>query len=158
MTRPRGTTTLISFLLLLSHITQIIAQAVSILPTTPSATYPACAFNCDNLNGASGYCTQTNVGASQETVNSCFCQRVEVTPFYIASTGVCDAFCTSESDRSTLQSWFLSYCAAAGFSAGQAGTVTTLITSTRKPAATATGNSRTGAGRESASSSQDGGW
>ena len=153
----RMTTASFSFLLL-SNIPQIIAQAVSILPTTPSPIYPACAFNCDNLNGASAYCIQTNVGASKETVDSCFCQRAEVTPFYTASTGVCDAFCTSDSDRSTLQSWFQSYCAAAGFSAGQAGTVTTLVTSTRTPAATATGNSRTGADTQSTSSSQDRGW
>ncbi|ERF75060.1 hypothetical protein EPUS_04842 [Endocarpon pusillum Z07020] len=154
----RTTTTSFSFLLLLSNIPQLIAQAVSILPSTPSPTYPACAFNCDNLNGASAYCIQTNVGASQQTVDSCFCQRAEVTSFYIASTGVCDAFCTSDSDRSTLQSWFQNYCATAGFSAGQAATVTTLVTSTRTPAATATGNSRTGAGTQPASTSQDGGW
>lgn len=144
---------------LLSNLPQIMAQAVSILPTTPSTTFPACAFACANLNAASSYCTQTNVGASQQTVNSCFCQRAEVTPLYTGSPGVCDAFCTSDSDRSTLETWFQSYCAAAGFSAGSGATVTTLVTSTRTPTSIATATSRAGSGTGStSSSSQNKGW
>jgi hypothetical protein len=155
MTRPKMPTASISLLLLLSNLNKIVAQAVLILPTTPSSTFPACAFACSNLNAAASYCTQTNVGASQETVNSCFCQRAEVTPFYNGPTGVCDSFCTIDSDRSNLQSWFQSYCAAAGFSAGQGQTVTTLITSTRTPASLATGTSQPGSGTGSTSSSSE---
>ena len=159
MRGQRLITTTCSVLLLLSNLPPTVAQAISILPTTPSSTFPACAFGCSNLNAASAYCTQTNVGASQETVNSCFCQRAEVTPLYSGTTGVCDAFCTSDSDRSALQAWFQSYCAAAGFGAGSGGTVTTLITSTRTPTSTATGTSRTGSGIGSTSSpSQNSGW
>jgi hypothetical protein len=144
-------------LLLLANLPTILSQAVSIIPTTPSSTFPACAFGCSNLNAAASFCIQTNVGASQQTVNSCFCQRAEVTPFYSGPTGVCDIFCTADSDRSSLQTWFRDYCAAAGFSGG--GTVTTLITSTRTPISTATGTSQTGSSSGSTSSSaQDGGW
>lgn len=159
MDRQSIITTTFSLVLFLSNLPLVITQALSILPTTPSAEYPACASSCSNLNAASSYCTQTNVGASQETLNSCFCQRAEVTPFYLGSTGVCDAFCTIESDLSTLQTWFQTYCAAAGFSSGAGSTVTTLITSTRTPASTAARSTPTGprAGSTS-SSSQDGGW
>lgn len=134
------------------------AQTISILPLTPSSAFPACAFSCPNLNAASSYCIQTNAGASQETVNSCFCQRAELTPLYVGSTGVCDAFCPSDSDRSTLQAWFQTYCAAAGFGEGNAGTVTTLITSTREPTSSATGSPRPNTSAGSSSSSRDSGW
>lgn len=157
MAHQRITTISFSLFLLFSFLHTIIAQAVSILPTTPSSTFPACAFGCGNLNAASSYCIQTNVGASQETVNSCFCQRPEVTPFYNGPAGVCDAFCTTDPDRSALQSWFKSYCAAAGFSAGSGGIVTTLITSTRTPTSTATRTSQAGSGAGS-TSSQEPGW
>lgn len=143
------------FLLLLSALPQIFSQVVPILPTTPSSTFPACAFSCTRLNAASSYCLQTNVGASQQTISSCFCQRAEVTPFYSGSTGVCDDLCVADSDRSALQTWFRDYCAAAGFNSG-GGTIVTLITSTRTPISTATGTSRTGSA--SSSSSQESGW
>lgn len=142
------------FTLLLSNLPQIISQIVSILPTTPSETFPACAFSCANLNAASSYCLQTNVGASSEATNTCFCQRAEVTPFYQGASGVCDGFCPNTADLAVLQTWFQSYCAAAGIN-GVGGTVTTLITSTRTPAATATGSSRTGS---TSSSSENNGW
>lgn len=158
MTRQKMTTASISLLLLFSNMSQIVAQTVLILPTTPSSTFPACAFACSSLNAAASYCTQTNVGASQEIVNSCFCQRAEVTPFYSGPTGVCDAFCPVDSDRSILQSWFQNYCAAAGFGGGQGQTITTLITSTRTPAVMATGTSRSGSGTASTSSSGKEGW
>ncbi len=145
-----------SFLLLLSKIPQILSQVVPILPTTPSSTFPACAFSCSKLNAASSYCLQTNVGVSPQTISSCFCQRAEVTPFYSGSTGVCDDLCVADSDRSALQTWFRDYCAAAGFNSG-GGTVTTLITSTRTPTSTATGASRTGSA-SSSPSSQESGW
>jgi hypothetical protein len=159
MSAQRITSISVALFLLAWNLPEIVAQAVSILPTTPSSTFPACALGCNNLNAAASYCVQTNVGASQQTVNSCFCQRAEVTPFYISSAGVCDAFCISDSDRSTLQAWFQTYCAAAGFSAGSGGTVTTLITSTRTPTATPTGAPQTGSGTDStSSSSQNDGW
>jgi hypothetical protein len=158
MTSQKMTTASISLLLLFSNICQIAAQIVAILPTTPSSTFPACAFTCSNLNAAASYCTQTNVGGSQETVNSCFCQRTEVTPFYNGPTGVCDAFCTTEADRSSLQSWFQGYCAAAGFNIPDGAIVTTLITSTRTPTSMATGTSRSGSGTGSTSSSENEGW
>jgi hypothetical protein len=151
MARQMMTTASISLLLLFSNISQIVAQVLSILPTTPTSAFPACAFACDSLNAAASYCTQTNVGASQETVNSCFCQRVEVVPFYNSPTGVCDASCAIDSDRSSLQSWFQSYCAATEV-------VTTLITSTRTPTSVATGTSRSGSGTGSTASSENEGW
>jgi hypothetical protein len=159
MSAQRITSISVALFLFALNLPEIVAQAVSILPTTPSSTFPACALGCNNLNAAASYCVQTNVGASQQTVNSCFCQRAEVTPFYVSSAGVCDAFCISDTDRSTLQAWFQTYCAAAGFSAGSGGTVTTLITSTRTPTATATGAPKAGSGTDStSSSSQNDGW
>ena len=142
------------FLILLSNLPRTLSQAVSLLPTTPTPAFPACAFSCSNLNAASSYCLQTNVGASQETVDSCFCQRAEVTPFYTSPTGICDAFCV-ESDRSLLQEWFRDTCAAAGFTSDGA-TVTTLITSTRRPTSTATGTPQ--GSNSGANSSQDSLW
>lgn len=153
-------TTTGSFLLLLlvSYLPNTVTQTISILPTVPSSTFPTCAFACTNLNAAASYCIETNVGASQQTVNSCFCQRAELTPFYIGSTGVCDAFCLSDSDRSVLQTWFQSYCAAAGFGEGGGATVTTLVTSTRAPTSSATGSSQINPSTGSPPSSPDNGW
>lgn len=158
MAPQKMTTASISLLLLFSNISQIVAQVPSILPTTPTSTFPACAFACDSLNAAASFCTQTNLGASQEIVDSCFCQRAEVIPFYNGPTGVCDALCTIDSDRSSLQSWFQSYCAAAGFSGGEGGTVTTLITSTRTSTLLPTGTPQSGSGTGSTSSSENEGW
>lgn len=151
-------TAYLPLVLLLSNLPALLAQAVSILPSTPSSTFPACALICPNLNAASGFCTQTNAGQSEQTINSCFCQRAEVVPLYQGSTGVCDASCSNLEDLLTIQSWFQNYCSAAGVGDG---TVTTLITSTRPPTNTATGSSSNGSGRgsqSSSSSSQSSGW
>jgi hypothetical protein len=146
-----------SLLLLLSNLPTSLAQVAAPLPSTPSATFPACALNCVNINAASSFCTQTNSASSQGAVDSCFCKRPEVVPFYQGTTGVCDVFCTSPADLSTLQKWFKDYCAAAGV--GSDGTITTLITSTRSPTNTASGSSATGPGSGSkSSSSRSSGW
>lgn len=149
--KPAATTAV----LFLIGLPGIVSQSGSILPSSPSAEFPTCGLSCRGLNAASSACIESNPDGSDEVVNSCFCQRGEVIPFYESSAGVCDASCTSEQDRSTVQRWFQEYCAAAGFSGNGDPTSVTLVTSIRSPTTTPTSE---GQSASEESSSEEGDW
>lgn len=132
---PRPTTSVsvsfssISFptvLLLLSTwaLSPALAQDVHLLPTAASSTFPACALSCTTLQQAQSGCVPPAAPVSnQATYVSCFCQSALLTSLHTTPDSVCDSFCTSESDRQLLMTWYNNYCSSGG-NAG-AGTQTT---------------------------------
>lgn len=122
--------------LLVASIAQT-ALSQTILPSAPSAQFPACAFACTALQNAAATCLPPAAAVSnQATYNSCFCQSSILAPLKTSPHGVCDAQCPAESDLDTLQTWYNNYCNNGGTTTtttANAGVVTTLTTSTITP-------------------------
>lgn len=73
---------------------------------------PSCAFNCALLTSAQTLCVPpTAPTADASTYQTCFCNSNYLAPFKAgATTGVCDAECTSASDLTQIQKWFTGLC------------------------------------------------
>ncbi|KAJ9635753.1 hypothetical protein H2204_005713 [Knufia peltigerae] len=123
--------------------------AQSIVPTSGSSTFPACAVNCAVLLQAQSTCTPPNVATTNDlTYENCFCQSSLLAALYSTPDSICTAECTSESDRTQLQTWFQGFCSQVGqgidplttaAAQGPTGTTVVTITSTSTPLPTSTG-------------------
>jgi len=121
--------------LLLASFVQI-ALSQTILPTTPSAQFPACALACAPLQNAASSCLPPQAPVTNQAIyNSCFCQSSILAPFYNSPNGVCDTQCAAQSDLDAIQAWYKSYCSAGGTSST---TSTTSTTSTSQTSTTLT--------------------
>lgn len=89
-----------------------LVSAQNIVPTSPSSSFPSCAVNCAVLLQAQTACIPPNVAATDQiTYENCFCQSASLQPLYSTPDAICAGECnTAESDRETLQSWFLNFC------------------------------------------------
>lgn len=137
--------------LLIASITTLFGfgAAQSIVPTSGSGAFPACAVNCAVLLQAQSTCTPPNVATTNDlTYENCFCQSSLLAALYSTPDSICTAECTGESDRTQLQTWFQGFCSQVGqgidpltTAAAQNPTATTVvtITSTSTPLPTATG-------------------
>ena len=115
-----------------------LTSAQILIPTAPSASFPACGLSCSLILQAQGSCTPPEAPVSSQAIYvSCFCQSTLLAPFYTTPDGVCDAYCPVESDRQLLQSWYRGFCASGGTnnngigvtSGANAGTTLSTITS-----------------------------
>jgi hypothetical protein len=101
-----------------------ITTAQTILPAAASASFPQCALSCTQLIQAQNSCIPpAEPVTDQATYNACFCQSGLLAQLRISPDGTCDAFCTVESDRQLLRSWYTSYCASGATSATASTTV-----------------------------------
>lgn len=128
-----------------------VAASQSIVPTSSSSTFPACAVNCVVLLQAQSACIPPNVATTNDlTYENCFCQSSLLGALYSTPDSICTAECTVESDRSQLQTWFQGFCSQVGqgidpltTTASPTPTATTIVTitsySTPPPAASNTG-------------------
>lgn len=132
------------------------AEAQTIVPTSSSSQFPACAVNCAVLLQAQSACVPPSVPATNQiTYENCFCQSSFLQGLYGSPDSICTAECTVESDRDLLQSWFTGFCREVGSgvdplltstsgATAQPTTVTVVtITSTSTPGSTPT-NTGTG--------------
>ena len=102
---------LASFLIASAIFTRL-AIAQAILPTTPSASFPACALSCTQLVQAQNSCVPPAAPVTDQYVyDTCFCTSGLLAQLRISPDGTCDQFCTVESDRQLLQSWYTGFCA-----------------------------------------------
>ncbi|TID27248.1 integral membrane protein [Venturia nashicola] len=94
---------------ILSLTTFIYAQVGQILD---KSKLPSCAFNCALLNSAQTLCVPPIAPtADAGTYQTCFCNSNYLTTFKSGgTTGVCDAECTSASDKTQIQKWFVGLC------------------------------------------------
>ncbi|KIW12343.1 hypothetical protein PV08_09620 [Exophiala spinifera] len=128
----------------------------SIVPTSGSGTFPACAVNCAVLLQAQSTCTPPNVATTNDlTYENCFCQSSLLAALYSTPDSICTAECTAESDRSELQTWFQGFCSEVGKGIDPLATTSTqtptstivvTITSTSTPSPTSTGTGSVGGG------------
>jgi hypothetical protein len=89
-----------------------ITAAQTILPSTASASFPACALSCPLLIQAQNSCIPPTVPATdQYFYDLCFCQSPLISTLHASPDGTCDTYCTVESDRQLLQSWYNGFCA-----------------------------------------------
>jgi hypothetical protein len=89
-----------------------ITTAQTILPSTASASFPACALSCSQLIQAQNSCIPpAQPVTDQYFYDSCFCQSPLLSQLHTSPDGTCDAYCTVESDRRLLESWYNSFCA-----------------------------------------------
>jgi hypothetical protein len=89
-----------------------ITTAQTILPSTASASFPACALSCSQLIQAQNSCIPPAAPVTdQYFYDSCFCQSPLLSQLHTSPDGTCDAYCTVESDRQLLESWYNSFCA-----------------------------------------------
>ncbi|KAF2405418.1 hypothetical protein EJ06DRAFT_525935 [Trichodelitschia bisporula] len=104
-----GASPLSAILLLLSTLTLIptaTAQAV-----IDQSKLPSCAASCQLLNAAQSLCVPPSAPVTgQTTYQTCFCNSNYLTPFKTTPNGVCDSECSSASDRTAIQQWFLGLC------------------------------------------------
>ena len=150
------------------------ASAQQLIPTTPSAAFPACGLSCGNLLSAQAACVPPTVPTFvQQQAVACFCSQPSIANWQYTPNGVCDQYCPEPADRVSLQNWYAAFCASGGTnnngaaaqpssSTGQ-GVATTLVvvTSTNgvptivQPSGAATTSARTTAGTSSGSSTGD---
>jgi hypothetical protein len=141
-----------SFLLAFATIALLhVATSQSIVPTSGSSTFPACAVKCAVLLQAQSACIPPNVPTTSDlTYENCFCQSSLLGALYSTPDSICTVECTVESDRAQLQTWFQGFCSQVGqgidpltTTASPTPTATTIVTitsySTAPPAASNTG-------------------
>ena len=140
-----------------------VATAQIVVPQAASDTFPACALSCTPLLTAQSACVPPAAPATdQATYVSCFCQSGYLTTLHSSPDGTCDQWCTVETDRQELMSWYNNLCAAGvattvSSTSAVSGPQTTIvyITSTSAPAITA---SPTDSSTPATSSSGNGSW
>ncbi|KIW94522.1 uncharacterized protein Z519_04498 [Cladophialophora bantiana CBS 173.52] len=92
-----------------------LASAQSIVPTSSSAQFPSCALSCTVLLQAQTACVPPLVPVTNQiTYENCFCQSSLLQALYSTPDAICTAECTSESDRTLLQTWFTNFCQQVG--------------------------------------------
>jgi hypothetical protein len=97
-----------------------ITTAQTILPSTASASFPACALSCSQLIQAQSGCIPPVAPVTdQYFYDTCFCQSPLLSQLHTSPDGTCDAYCTVESDRQLLQSWYNGFCASQTASTAQ---------------------------------------
>lgn len=106
---------------LLSHLISLLFAAViftaittaqTILPSTASASFPACALSCSQLIQAQNGCIPPVAPVTdQYFYDTCFCQSPLLSQLHTSPDGTCDANCPVQSDRQLLESWYNSFCA-----------------------------------------------
>ena len=107
-----------------------------ILPTTPDASFPACALTCSVLVTAANICLPPQAAVTDQFVyDQCFCQSSLIATLYSTPDQVCTTECPAESDRELLQSWYKNFCALVAQTilpteAGASSTPTSIISST----------------------------
>lgn len=120
---PRLTTTILVAAIAFT----IITTAQTILPSAPSASFPACALSCVQLLQAQNICIPPATQVTdQATYNSCFCQSGLLAQLRLSPDGTCDAYCPVESDRQLLQSWYAGFCASGTASTAVASSFSTV--------------------------------
>ncbi|KAK4996812.1 hypothetical protein LTR66_003660, partial [Elasticomyces elasticus] len=126
--RPRNQrSTIIATAALLLTVVSRVVEAQQLLVYGANAL-PACAQQCSLLQQAQAVCVPPAAPATnQAAYESCFCQSAYLRTLYTTPNGVCDAFCTAQSDLVQIQQWYIRSC--------NAGTVTTVITTTSATAA-----------------------
>src|SRR4030081_1619708 len=76
------------------------AAAQTILPSTASTSFPACALSCSLLIQAQNSCIPPTAPVTdQYFYDLCFCQTPLLSQLHASPDGTCDAYCTVESDR-----------------------------------------------------------
>ena len=89
-----------------------ITAAQTILPSTASASFPVCALSCALLVQAQDSCIPPTAPVTdQYFYDLCFCQTPLLSTLHTSPDGTCDTYCTVESDRQLLQSWYNGFCA-----------------------------------------------
>jgi len=89
-----------------------ITTAQTILPSTASASFPACALSCSQLIQAQSGCIPPVAPVTdQYFYDTCFCQSPLLAQLHTSPDGTCDANCPVQSDRQLLESWYNSFCA-----------------------------------------------
>ncbi|RMZ86819.1 hypothetical protein DV736_g5955, partial [Chaetothyriales sp. CBS 134916] len=148
------------------------ASSQQILPSGASSSFPACGLSCAVLVAAQSTCDSTYpAGTAQLTYENCFCTQGSVQPLYASPDGLCTAECTAESDRTTLQQWFTSFCkdvgqgidpktqtATAQSSGASSTTVVTVTSTSSNPTAAATNSGNDYSNSLSGSSGNQGPW
>jgi hypothetical protein len=83
-----------------------------IIPTTPDASFPACALTCAVLVSAQTICLPPQAAVTDQFVyDQCFCQSSLIASLYTTPDQVCTVECPAEADRELLQSWYTNFCA-----------------------------------------------
>ena len=140
-----------------------VATAQILVPQAASNTFPACALSCTPLLTAQSACVPPAAPATdQAQYVSCFCQSGYLTALHSSPDGTCDQWCTVETDRQELMTWYNNLCAipvatTATTATTVSGPQTTIvyITSTAPPGTTA---SSTSSSSSDTSSSSNGSW
>jgi hypothetical protein len=102
-----------------------ITTAQTILPSTASASFPACALSCSQLIQAQSGCIPPVAPVTdQYFYDTCFCQSPLLSQLHTSPDGTCDTYCTAESDRQLLQSWYNGFCASQTASTGSTSSAT----------------------------------
>ena len=123
------------------HLVLVTAQSGSLIPTT----LPACAQSCDVLQKAATGCIPPAAPVTnQNTYQSCFCQSALLSSLQTSSGNLCPSQC-SDTDYTTIDTWYKSVCPSNNAATPPVVTLTTtLMTSTvpaTSPAVTATDGS-----------------
>ena len=99
---------------------------------------PTCAQNCQVLLNAQIVCVPPAAPVTNaQTYKSCFCQSGYLNTLGTDASTICDTTCTSQTDRTQIQSWYKSYCANAN--ALPSGTAAGISTTSTTPATASTG-------------------
>ena len=73
---------------------------------------PSCAQTCPTLLNAQTVCIPPGAPVTNvQTYKSCFCQSGYLNTLATDASTICDTTCTSQTDRTQIQSWYASYCA-----------------------------------------------
>lgn len=100
---------------LFAYVTTVYSQTIAIVPTSPSASFPACAVSCTVLLQIQSTCEPPNVAqANNLAYENCFCQSPSIQALYSTPDAICAGECTVEADRTLLQQWFLGFCKTVG--------------------------------------------
>lgn len=92
-----------------------LAQGESLLPSSASDSFPACALNCGLLRQAQDSCVPPAAPKSDPSIYvTCFCQSDLITSLHNSPNGICDDSCNNPSDLALLQKWFNDFCSSGG--------------------------------------------
>ncbi|KAK2754242.1 hypothetical protein FQN54_007121 [Arachnomyces sp. PD_36] len=85
----------------------------TLVPSSGTDDFPACAAKCPILKEAESSCL-ASPSSDRATHVSCLCQSALLTTLHSSPNGVCDASCPSPDDLQTLQSWYADFCTSGG--------------------------------------------
>lgn len=102
-------------LLLTTLIFPVLAQEVTLIPSSGTDLFPACGASCSLLLKAQNGCVPPAAPNTNQAIYvSCFCQSALIPNLHSNPQGVCDESCTSKSERQQLMKWYNHYCKTGG--------------------------------------------